>query len=130
MSMNWEAQTISQIATSKYSLSQFITDLQDSRQLDAELARARALCVWYSHTRPINAGNGQYLANPSNLNHRNNRSRSRSQSAYRKSYSPRSPYDRDNRTRPPSPYEPRYSTPRDSRRDPIINPNFQAPLLF
>ena len=88
MSLDWAAHPISQIATSKYSFTQFITALQESLQLQNERLRVQALSVGY----------GQYLNNPRDVAFPHNRRSERRRLSHRERTRSRSPYYRGQRS--------------------------------
>ena len=59
---DWAQNSIAQVATSKYTFTQFITPLQESMQITEEINRARALGTNYIH----------YLNNRKSARHANN----------------------------------------------------------
>ena len=59
----WAQQPIAQMTTARYTFTQFITSLQESLQLQEEMAQARVARVDY----------GQYEKHPRNFGHPNNR---------------------------------------------------------
>ena len=67
MRVDWAQQPISQVATSRYTLIQFITALQQSLQLGEEISRPKAPHTHY----------GQYTKNPRSMGYPNSHARYR-----------------------------------------------------
>ena len=120
MSQDWAQTAISHIATSKYSLIQFVTALRENIQLQEERSRARAPDLYLC---------GQYLNHPGDVAKPNNRNGNRSPSPHKRHPMASSPYGRDIRFRSRSPRYPRQSNWQDSRSLERTNPNFRTRRL-